>query len=319
MPENGSVTGFQKRIMEAGVSKSKAARLAHRLKKRAAAMQEQFDFYRELRILGIIPDESGQQMAKAYASGALTGDIRCIERIRQMRDAGCWPKELNMALGRESVTRLTDDWLEQQHRQALEAGVALPLFQYATELLHGGRGDRKRAAQLLQQMPVGLTVHFGHWDHRGDGVKLPISWVVLGANEDGITLISRDILDWCKEDPTGWLNREFLPTAFDARERELLGMRKIVLRKTEKNRVFLLGNQIPCRGSATGNVEALWKWEYPPIGCAAVLKKSGTKPNPCGRLLPWSIGDGGGTLALDHALRLTPANHYLRPCIWIPF
>ncbi|MHC6175422.1 hypothetical protein [Glutamicibacter sp. X7] len=57
-----TVTGYQKKIMSAvpGMKKSKAEKLAHKIAKRAADMQEQFDFYEALRILGVISDPTAR-------------------------------------------------------------------------------------------------------------------------------------------------------------------------------------------------------------------------------------------------------------------
>ena len=57
-----TITGYEKRIREADptLSRSKAQRLAARIAKRAAAMREEFDFFKELRILGIIADPTAR-------------------------------------------------------------------------------------------------------------------------------------------------------------------------------------------------------------------------------------------------------------------
>lgn len=57
-----TVTGFQKKIMQAvpDIKKSKAEKLAHKIAKRAADMQEQHDFYESLRILGVISDTTAR-------------------------------------------------------------------------------------------------------------------------------------------------------------------------------------------------------------------------------------------------------------------
>lgn len=55
-------TGFEKKVREAvpGVKKSRAQRIADKLVKRQAHMQEQFDFFESLRILGIITDTTAR-------------------------------------------------------------------------------------------------------------------------------------------------------------------------------------------------------------------------------------------------------------------
>ena len=57
-----TITGYQKKIMAAvpGMNKNKAERLAIKIGKRAEAMQEQFDFYECLRILGLISDTTAR-------------------------------------------------------------------------------------------------------------------------------------------------------------------------------------------------------------------------------------------------------------------
>lgn len=57
-----TITGYQKKIMDAvpDMKKSKAEKLAHKIAKRAVAMQEQFDFYESLRILGLISDTTAR-------------------------------------------------------------------------------------------------------------------------------------------------------------------------------------------------------------------------------------------------------------------
>ncbi|MGP5395974.1 hypothetical protein [Arthrobacter rhombi] len=57
-----TTTGFEKRVIEAvpGVKKSRAQRIAAKLVKRQARMNEQFDFEESLRILGIITDTTAR-------------------------------------------------------------------------------------------------------------------------------------------------------------------------------------------------------------------------------------------------------------------
>lgn len=61
-----TVTGYQKKIMDAvpEMKKSKAEKLAHKIAKRAAAMQEQFDFFESLRIMGIISDPTARDAVR---------------------------------------------------------------------------------------------------------------------------------------------------------------------------------------------------------------------------------------------------------------
>lgn len=64
MPENElpTITGFKNRIIEAspGINEEYAKRVATRLKKRMDRMTEEFDFFAELRILGIISDPTAR-------------------------------------------------------------------------------------------------------------------------------------------------------------------------------------------------------------------------------------------------------------------
>lgn len=61
-----TTTGYEKKILEAvpGIKKSKAQRLALKIAKRAAAMQEQFDFYESLRVLGLITDTTARDAVR---------------------------------------------------------------------------------------------------------------------------------------------------------------------------------------------------------------------------------------------------------------
>lgn len=67
-----TTTGYEKRIAAAdpSLSKGKVQRLANRIAKRAAAMQEQFDFFAELRILGVIADPTARNAVKNIEAGA---------------------------------------------------------------------------------------------------------------------------------------------------------------------------------------------------------------------------------------------------------
>lgn len=62
-----TTTGFEKRIAAAcpHLSRSKVQRLALKLAKRAERMQEQFDFYDQLRILGIHADVTARDALTA--------------------------------------------------------------------------------------------------------------------------------------------------------------------------------------------------------------------------------------------------------------
>lgn len=57
-----TITGYQKKIMAAvpDMNKNKAERLAIKVAKRAVAMQEEFDFFESLRILGITTDTTAR-------------------------------------------------------------------------------------------------------------------------------------------------------------------------------------------------------------------------------------------------------------------
>ena len=67
-----TVTGYQKKIMAAvpEIKKSKAEKLAHKIAKRAQAMQEQFDFFESLKILGVISDPTARDAVKNMEVGA---------------------------------------------------------------------------------------------------------------------------------------------------------------------------------------------------------------------------------------------------------
>lgn len=61
-----TITGYQKRIQEAvpTINKNKAERLAIKIAKRAERMQAEFDFFHELRILGITTDETARDAVR---------------------------------------------------------------------------------------------------------------------------------------------------------------------------------------------------------------------------------------------------------------
>ena len=61
-----TITGYQKKIMAAvpNMNKNKAERLAMKVAKRAAAMQEEFDFFESLRILGITTDTTARDAVR---------------------------------------------------------------------------------------------------------------------------------------------------------------------------------------------------------------------------------------------------------------
>lgn len=66
------ITGYQKKIEEAvpGIKDGRARRLALKISKRAAAMQEQFDFYESLRILGVITDTTARDAVRNLEAAA---------------------------------------------------------------------------------------------------------------------------------------------------------------------------------------------------------------------------------------------------------
>lgn len=78
-----TASGFEKRIREAApdFSKSKVQRLAIKMAKRAANMQEEFDFYTCLRILGMSSDTTARDailpkpVPSKWIGQARTGDI----------------------------------------------------------------------------------------------------------------------------------------------------------------------------------------------------------------------------------------------------
>ena len=67
-----TTTGFEKRIAATcpHLSRSKVQRLALKLAKRAERMQEEFDFYDQLRILGIQADPTALTAIKNMETAA---------------------------------------------------------------------------------------------------------------------------------------------------------------------------------------------------------------------------------------------------------
>ncbi|MCT1430609.1 hypothetical protein M3G50_07560 [Brachybacterium muris] len=67
-----TTTGFEKRIAAAcpDLSRSKVQRLALKLAKRAERMQEEFDFYDQLRVLGIQADPTALTAIKNMETAA---------------------------------------------------------------------------------------------------------------------------------------------------------------------------------------------------------------------------------------------------------
>lgn len=67
-----TVTGYQKKIMAAvpEIKKSKAEKLAHKIAKRAQAMQAEFDFFESLKILGVISDPTARDAVKNMEAAA---------------------------------------------------------------------------------------------------------------------------------------------------------------------------------------------------------------------------------------------------------
>lgn len=61
-----TITGYEKKIKEAvpDIKDGKARRLATKVAKRAAAMQEEFDFFESLRILGITTDTTARDAVR---------------------------------------------------------------------------------------------------------------------------------------------------------------------------------------------------------------------------------------------------------------
>lgn len=67
-----STTGFEKRIAAEvpDLSRGQVKKLAHKLAKRAAAMQEEFDFYDALRVLGISSDPTARDAIRNMEAAA---------------------------------------------------------------------------------------------------------------------------------------------------------------------------------------------------------------------------------------------------------
>lgn len=61
-----TITGYEKKIREAvpDIKDGKARRLATKLAKRAASMQEELDFFESLRILGITTDTTARDAVR---------------------------------------------------------------------------------------------------------------------------------------------------------------------------------------------------------------------------------------------------------------
>lgn len=64
-----SISGYKNRILEAvpGIDQNRAKRIAKKLAWRAEHMQEEFDFFAELRVLGIHADPTAVQAVRAAA------------------------------------------------------------------------------------------------------------------------------------------------------------------------------------------------------------------------------------------------------------
>lgn len=67
-----STTGFEKRIAAEvpDLSRGQVKKLAARLAKRAAVMQEEFDFYAALRVLGISTDPTARDAIRNVEAAA---------------------------------------------------------------------------------------------------------------------------------------------------------------------------------------------------------------------------------------------------------
>lgn len=67
-----SITGFKNRILAAvpEITDGRAERLAKKLAWRAAHMQEEFDFFTELRILGVQADPTAVQAIRNVEAAA---------------------------------------------------------------------------------------------------------------------------------------------------------------------------------------------------------------------------------------------------------
>lgn len=67
-----STTGFEKRIAAEvpDLSRGQVKKLAARLAKRAAVMQEEFDFYAALRVLGISADPTARDAIRNIQTAA---------------------------------------------------------------------------------------------------------------------------------------------------------------------------------------------------------------------------------------------------------
>lgn len=65
-----TATGYKNRMIALGVNENLAKRLAKRLAYRAQMMQEEFDFFAELRILGVHLDPTPAQAIPNLEGGA---------------------------------------------------------------------------------------------------------------------------------------------------------------------------------------------------------------------------------------------------------
>lgn len=65
-----TATGYKNRMIALGVNENLAKRLAKRLAYRAQMMQEEFDFFAELRILGIQADPTPAQAITSMEAAA---------------------------------------------------------------------------------------------------------------------------------------------------------------------------------------------------------------------------------------------------------
>lgn len=85
-----TTTGYEKRIAAAAphLSRSKCQRLALKLAKRAEHMQAEFDFYAELRVLGIHTDASARKSIEPeYEPTRHINDRLPWERINRQETA----------------------------------------------------------------------------------------------------------------------------------------------------------------------------------------------------------------------------------------
>ena len=114
--------------------------------------------------------------------------------------------------------------------------------------LHGYNGKNPLAGKLVQYAAVGDTVLFGNYEQNNntDDGKEPIEWIVLDEDEDGLMLMSKDVITahvykeervettWEDSDCRAFLNNEFLTDAFSDQEKEDIRITHLVAESNPK-------------------------------------------------------------------------------------